>query len=244
MNIVMDYIVSLTNLYGLVHKDKVIEIYNIQNGEKISIEPINGIIEVNAEELRDNFVEINGDYFVAEAIMEFDEFEEQLRHRKGKPFYIPGKEELLKYKDELYYEITKEYKALLKYVTQNIFDGDEFKAEILCEDVQGTCQFGFTVKNIFDMFNHRKVNFKSEKQVDEAMQLIMELANNTRIWENNGHTPKEIFELMEKPNLMGFPEERFANIINIVNSKEKVGRNDSCPCGSGKKYKKCCLEKE
>jgi SWIM/SEC-C metal-binding protein len=24
---------------------------------------------------------------------------------------------------------------------------------------------------------------------------------------------------------------------------EKVGRNDSCPCGSGKKYKKCCGEK-
>ena len=22
----------------------------------------------------------------------------------------------------------------------------------------------------------------------------------------------------------------------------KIGRNDSCPCGSGKKYKKCCLE--
>lgn len=25
---------------------------------------------------------------------------------------------------------------------------------------------------------------------------------------------------------------------------EKIGRNDACPCGSGKKYKKCCLEKE
>ncbi len=24
----------------------------------------------------------------------------------------------------------------------------------------------------------------------------------------------------------------------------KVGRNDPCPCGSGKKYKKCCLQKE
>lgn len=23
----------------------------------------------------------------------------------------------------------------------------------------------------------------------------------------------------------------------------KIGRNDSCPCGSFKKYKKCCLEK-
>ncbi len=26
----------------------------------------------------------------------------------------------------------------------------------------------------------------------------------------------------------------------IVNSSPKVGRNDPCPCGSGKKYKKCC----
>lgn len=23
----------------------------------------------------------------------------------------------------------------------------------------------------------------------------------------------------------------------------KIGRNDPCPCGSGKKYKKCCLSK-
>jgi len=26
----------------------------------------------------------------------------------------------------------------------------------------------------------------------------------------------------------------------VVNAKTKVGRNESCPCGSGKKYKKCC----
>lgn len=26
-------------------------------------------------------------------------------------------------------------------------------------------------------------------------------------------------------------------------TKRKLGRNDACPCGSGKKYKKCCLQK-
>jgi hypothetical protein len=31
----------------------------------------------------------------------------------------------------------------------------------------------------------------------------------------------------------------FANIP--YRRGEKVGRNDPCPCGSGKKYKKCCL---
>jgi len=25
--------------------------------------------------------------------------------------------------------------------------------------------------------------------------------------------------------------------------RKKIGRNEKCPCGSGKKYKKCCLNK-
>ena len=29
-----------------------------------------------------------------------------------------------------------------------------------------------------------------------------------------------------------------------VRINEKIGRNDPCPCGSGKKYKSCCLGKE
>ncbi|MCY9692581.1 YecA family protein [Paenibacillus alginolyticus] len=29
--------------------------------------------------------------------------------------------------------------------------------------------------------------------------------------------------------------------FNVVSGKSKIGRNDPCPCGSGKKYKKCCL---
>ena len=27
---------------------------------------------------------------------------------------------------------------------------------------------------------------------------------------------------------------------NTVRKEKKIGRNDPCPCGSGKKYKKCC----
>ncbi|MEI9885828.1 MAG: SEC-C metal-binding domain-containing protein [Rhizomicrobium sp.] len=30
----------------------------------------------------------------------------------------------------------------------------------------------------------------------------------------------------------------------VVNLTPKVGRNDPCPCGSGKKHKKCCLAKQ
>lgn len=30
------------------------------------------------------------------------------------------------------------------------------------------------------------------------------------------------------------------NMANITSQKQKVGRNEPCPCGSGKKFKKCC----
>lgn len=32
--------------------------------------------------------------------------------------------------------------------------------------------------------------------------------------------------------------------VTVRREGKKVGRNDPCPCGSGKKYKKCCLAKE
>jgi len=42
-------------------------------------------------------------------------------------------------------------------------------------------------------------------------------------------------------------EEAFASEEQVTSSQRrqdgKIGRNDPCPCGSGKKYKKCCMEK-
>ena len=47
-----------------------------------------------------------------------------------------------------------------------------------------------------------------------------------------------------------FSEEKIMQIIKdfkrskIVHKEKEPGRNDSCPCGSGKKYKKCCGAKK
>ena len=30
----------------------------------------------------------------------------------------------------------------------------------------------------------------------------------------------------------------------VVNESAKVGRNEPCPCGSGQKYKNCCMRKD
>ncbi|MGE0628861.1 MAG: SEC-C metal-binding domain-containing protein [Hyphomicrobiaceae bacterium] len=34
----------------------------------------------------------------------------------------------------------------------------------------------------------------------------------------------------------------FAPVRQVVRGGPKIGRNDPCPCGSGRKYKKCCMQ--
>ena len=34
------------------------------------------------------------------------------------------------------------------------------------------------------------------------------------------------------------------NYLKLIPERKKIGRNEKCPCGSGKKFKFCCLGKE
>ena len=43
-----------------------------------------------------------------------------------------------------------------------------------------------------------------------------------------------------KPLIEGFAGGKMPTQQKPIVRKDKVGRNDPCPCGSGKKYKKCC----
>ncbi len=86
------------------------------------------------------------------------------------------------------------------------------------------------------------LNFGSLNEIQPFISLISDLANHTPRWILKGWTSHEISGKLEKPLLSPLPapfefpgEERPAE-----KRAAKIGRNDPCPCGSGKKYKKCC----
>ncbi len=43
-----------------------------------------------------------------------------------------------------------------------------------------------------------------------------------------------------RTGLPGEDEEPLPPPVEPIHTDKAVGRNDPCPCGSGKKYKKCC----
>ena len=59
----------------------------------------------------------------------------------------------------------------------------------------------------------------SKVQINKVHSIIDKYKNDIPIWTYNGYTKKE---------------------VNSMPKEKKVGRNEPCPCGSGKKYKKCC----
>jgi len=243
MNQLIQYIIALVNLYGLVHKDKILEIYNGQNENQVDISEVEQLLSNPPEEIEGASIYPRKDYFVHEALTtQDDDFDLMLMKKAHKPHYVPAKREILKYVDEGYFEKSKQYNALLKYVKENFFKKDEEMAEWLCEEIHVTCQIGADMQTILDAFNDWRISFEDIDQVNEVMGLVMGLCNNVRVWENNGHTPREIFEKFEKPNLKPLPDKPFE--FRSSAKRKKIGRNDLCPCGSGKKYKKCCLGRE
>jgi len=84
---------------------------------------------------------------------------------------------------------------------------------------------------------------KNEQEIDEKLNDIM--------MENVKKSP--LYRYMEFIEGLGIDfkteEDVETTIVNIDplgrkirKKKKKIGRNDPCPCGSGKKYKKCCLK--
>lgn len=92
-------------------------------------------------------------------------------------------------------------------------------------------------KEGFEMFqkllgsiNHTVVTgvFKVEKAVEGNF-----FSDANQISYEGGDEPAQFSDSEEA-------EEKSEKIMPIVNAQKNVGRNDPCPCGSGKKYKKCC----
>src|SRR5438309_7974354 len=77
--------------------------------------------------------------------------------------------------------------------------------------------------------------------------------DSTATLNQGGHMPNHIhdsedsnFEITSKRR-KGFPSEtQVRRGVRIVHGNkelfEKLGRNDLCPCGSSKRFKKCCLK--
>jgi uncharacterized protein YecA (UPF0149 family) len=51
----------------------------------------------------------------------------------------------------------------------------------------------------------------------------------------------EVVKDMKNPQILH--SQKHINFKTQTRKSKKIGRNEKCPCGSGKKHKKCCLSR-
>lgn len=104
--------------------------------------------------------------------------------------------------------------SILEFINDN-WDNDDNKI-IINSFIFDSLKFGVLNNDALNMLSNDLSLNKNEIKLIE--NFIKKYKNGVGIWTFNGYS---------------FDDKKCVK-------KEKIGRNDPCPCGSGKKYKKCC----
>jgi hypothetical protein len=195
-NEIYTYIRAMINLYGIIHREKVVEIINKQNDYQICLDDLRFIEEDERSNNIATYIGIHGEYFANLTIMVLEKFDKVMKYKKGKPYYIPEKEELLKYAHLEYFEVNEQFEAVRRFFRKRFWR--KSRADELALEIQRYCKSADSLANIGYLFENRELKIKNEKDVNELMGLIRELANNTRVPENNGFTPNEMAEFKNR----------------------------------------------
>lgn len=186
----------------------------------------NGIIE---KSVLQNLLKENHDYDIS--IKELDNIAKDSEILFNKDYYTilenllndDSREEILKAKKDFGKYKKAEYKMALSETlcVEDLSKVLENCDEAFLQEITTICLVilhqGLVKKDIVDTtFEHYK--FKKEQMI-KITDIMKKYKNDFPQWSLNGYSLKEVQELR---------------------TSKKVGRNDPCPCGSGKKYKNCC----
>ena len=265
--------------YGVFDKDVLRKIYNVRKGYHISEEQLEKMCNEFPDDMTECHMEEGQRFIVAEYLAYDDRYKNLLDIQAGKDFYIPNAQEVLDYARNLYLSQEPAYQNFREFLQHEIgmtYDEADAEALEIWDKIQFDIDFTEIVQYIIDVYE----DLLDDTKIEEIIQLLQELNNNTRMQIHRGHTPNEMMRKgmeegrfsqrpivvpgsTEAANLLKSASEELkemgvcvdfdSNAVIVpnnfsqnnvsgqaANSFKKIYPNDPCPCGSGKKFKKCC----
>ena len=229
------YAASAAHLYGAVTMEDLMEVIHRYDPKFVlDLEATENIVEMRSMGpyasfwIDDGVIAYKRRYLpeASDVSERLDELlESQQEHERWFP---PSRDELFRWEDPDYFEETPQTRALRALLEDDWqrFDRDENTDMVAC-----ICDCAIAGYRMNDILATVKDEFgvdftNAGEKTDRLVKAIAGVNNTLRMDVFAGHTPDEVDLDFREP-----PARR---------EEPKVGRNDPCPCGSGKKYKKCC----
>lgn len=231
-SILREYIISILNLYGVVKLHWAVELFNKYYAPATTEDELTNLVKKDMRLVCQS--KIMDGYIVEETIyaLDKDNFKEFVGATVDKDYFVPTKELLENVYDETYYEPSLQIEKLKAHLRKNYLTNEETVEEAVIAvtmiarvDCDKT---GKTMELILEELANVGVEFENLAQINEMIKHIVPVVNVTRKWINKGYTMQEL-----SPHTFN---EKTGQKIKVLD----IGRNAPCPCGSGKKYKKCC----
>ena len=209
------YCTALVNLWGIAPAAMVAAVYNQFKGASVTNEEVEAAASCPV---------IEGE-LIHESLAGNDEAIKALRKKQAQyNHYVPSPNHIEEYLTDSYRENTHEFTAMRDFMVGS-FGMKEADAQ---ENTMRILQYlddESDVSRLMGQLAHAGVRFQDDQQFRNFAVLLNNMKSASRFWGFCGHTPDEAANFAPK-----------RGTIHVY----KVGRNDPCPCGSGKKYKKCC----
>ncbi len=229
-------------LYGAIDADELLEIVEQQNSAVDSEDVERAYFDLvfdgtfcRFSEERNLLISLTPDGFSAKQVSDF------LITDGRPPRYLPPKERFLEYADDAFWDPDPEadkLRAMLESTVLPIsFDPVEVFYFIRCYTEQSQGMSG-VLAGLKDLFG---IDVLGNLPHCEALaHQIAVVGDRTRTWLGNGRSYDELAAMGMSGGMISAKDEMAVLVRGADVTTSKVGRNEPCPCGSGKKYKKCC----
>lgn len=223
---------GLLYYYGTLSTNQLLEMLESYTKETIPLKEFVNVIEDSNIYRRE--IKINKDSFSNFRVFDLERVQQEQQTRGSMPYYPFTKQQLLVAGEPEFIDRNDSYVQIVHFLTNN-FEIDRETADSFVEDCVYATRNGDSPNEVMGFVNS---TFELERLdlLQAFMDQVTQLMNNTRKWYLKGYTSTELSE-QEKKHLKPLSASKSNG---KAQKTKKIGRNDPCPCDSGKKYKKCC----
>ncbi|MGC4377670.1 SEC-C metal-binding domain-containing protein [Fictibacillus sp. Mic-4] len=229
---------GLLYYYGVLNTSKILDRIRSLTEQKVEIGEYLHVIHT-ASDYYDQVRFSNG-YLKDHRIFDEKKIIDQHKMRSDIDYYPFSKKQLLKAGVPGYIEKTPAMKKFLRFLLEH-YDLTAGETDEIAIQMNNIIHMDLEPSMMFQYLQSR-LEFPSFEFVQQLTEKMMDVYNNSHMWVLKGYTPAELSK-KEKTHLNPVPSEPFGQAGTGTKERgnsRKIGRNDPCPCGSGKKYKKCC----
>jgi hypothetical protein len=229
--------------YGVVDHAQLSQLMRQHSGSEVDKFDFNTVLD-EAEAFYMTF-DISPEGFALIDVPDVEQVAEEHALRAQVPYYPFTKAQLLQAGEPNFVHRNLNFEAFVSFIRAN-YDISKAEAEEIVQECADDFQSGRTPN---DSLPHLQeiLEIETIELIQGFMDQLVSLYNNTKQWDLKGYTPNELSSMRSKvtpiqapmSSPFGTPNAGKAKVVSFSTRKE-VSRNDPCPCGSGKKFKKCC----